>query len=260
MKRFLTSIIIVLAGLLPVNAQYTFTLNASWSGNCSGYTAQMNQMMGKYKSQAINGFPTRELCEQTRAMCQQELGHIELIWYDVKTGKEIKREATNCKLNVTTTPCTGRPMAGTVGTLNVLGVSQGTSFYSSNSANEIQNWSNDDMERILALNPENKPKEPNTIATGDIAFDNLIENMPYSDNAFSGRMPRGSTGLIQSDGQITAVGKPSKGTGVVIPDKYFEGKTFDSGLGKWSSSDLSTINIDLSSNVSMGNYSVLALL
>lgn len=157
-RNQIITVLLALAGMFPANAQYTFTLNVSWSGNCSGYTAQMNSLMGKYKSQAINGFPTRELCEQTRAMCHQELGHIELVYYDVKTGKVIKREATNCKLNVTTTPCTGRPMAGTVGSLNVLGVSQGASFYSANSANEIQNWSSDDMERMLTLNA-NRPFE-----------------------------------------------------------------------------------------------------
>lgn len=182
---------LALAGLLPANAQYTFTLNASWSGNCSGYTAQMNSMMGKYKSQAINGFPTRELCEQTRAMCHQELGHIELVYYDVKTGKVIKRETTNCKLNVTTTPCTGRPMAGTVGTLNVLGVSQGTSFYSTNSANEIQNWSSDDMERMLALNKSFNSFEPTNVSTGDPYFDDARNragsSLPYiGDGAYRG--------------------------------------------------------------------------
>ena len=154
MRKLFVSILLALVDSLSTNAQYTFTVNASWSGNCSGYTPQMNQLMGKYKSQAINGFPTRELCEQTRAMCHQELGHIELTFYDVKTGRVIKREATNCKLNVTTTPCTGYPMAGSIGTLNTLGVSQGTSFYNNNTSNEIQNWSNDYAERMLAHNPD----------------------------------------------------------------------------------------------------------
>ena len=192
--------LLALAGLLPAYAQYTFTLNVSWSGNCSGYTAQMNQMMGKYKSQAITGFPTRELCEQTRAMCHQELGHIEIIYYDVKTGKEIKREATNCKLNVSTTPCTGHPMAGSVGTLNALGVSQGSSFYSSNIANEIQNWSEDDMERMLALNSEFKSYEPTKIATGDIDFDNNRSGLASGATFVSLDMrPGGSSTIISED-------------------------------------------------------------
>lgn len=171
-------LLLALAGYLPADAQYTFTLNVSWSGNCSGYTAQMNQAIRGFQTQTINGFPTRELCEQTRAMCHQELGHIEIIYYDVKTGKEIKREATNCKLNVSTTPCTGRPMAGSVGTLNALGVSQGTSFYSANTASEIQNWSEDEARRRMGLDNTLQLSPPSSfdfIITGDASFNRAIE-------------------------------------------------------------------------------------
>lgn len=177
MRKQITSTLLALAGFLSANAQYTFTLNVSWSGNCSGYTAQMNQAIRGFQTQTINGFPTRELCEQTRAMCHQELAHIELIYYDVKTGKEIKREATNCKLNVSTTPCTGRPMAGTVGTLNTLGVSQGTSFYSANTANEIQNWSEDEARRRMGLDNTLQLSPPSSfdyIMTGDASFNRAL--------------------------------------------------------------------------------------
>lgn len=164
MKRSLLSVVfLALAGLIPANAQYTFSLDVSWSGNCDGYTAQMNQAMGKYKSQSISGFPTRELCEQSRIMCEQILTHI-AVAAGLKTA--------NCKISYTTTPCTGRPMAGTVGTLNALGVSQGTSFYSANSANEIQNWSSDDMERMLALDKRSFFPEPTSLSTGDKNYDN----------------------------------------------------------------------------------------
>lgn len=173
--RKLLIVVLALVGFLPTNAQYTFTLSVSWSGNCSGYTSQMNQAIRGFQSQAINGFPTRELCEQTRAMCQQELGHIELLWIDQKTGKVVKREATNCRLNVSTTPCTGRPMAGNtiqIGAPNINGVSQGTSFYSTNSANEIRNWSEDDAMRRMGLDRDYKSFDPTIVSTGDIDFDN----------------------------------------------------------------------------------------
>lgn len=179
MRKQIALTLLALVGILPANAQYTFTLSVSWSGNCSGYTAQMNQAIRGFQTQTINGFPTRELCEQTRAMCHQELGHIELVYYDVKTGKVIKREATNCKLNVSTTPCTGRPMAGSVGTLNALGVSQGSSFYSANTANEIQNWSEDEMERMLALNKDFQSFEAINVATGAPTFDNARSKNEY---------------------------------------------------------------------------------
>ena len=217
-NRIITTLL-ALAGLLPANAQYTFTLNVSWSGNCSGYTAQMNSMMGKYKSQAINGFPTRELCEQTRAMCHQELGHIELVYYDVKTGKVIKREATNCKLNVTTTPCTGRPMAGTVGTLNVLGVSQGTSFYSTNSANEIQNWSRDDMERMLALDKSFNSFEPTNVSTGDVNFDNARNN---------------SLPTIDSDKLFVPINMRDEQGNITQPNEYYFGEVMSPNDERWN--------------------------
>lgn len=171
MKQILLLTLVAFVGFMPSYAQYTFSLNVSWSGNCSGYANQMNQAIRSFKSQAINGFPTRELCEQTRAMCHQELGHIELVYYDVKTGKEIKRQATNCKLNVTTTPCTGRPLAGGTGIVNALGVSQGTSFYSTNPAEEIWNWINDDMERIIAFDKNYQSMIRFKVLTGDPDFD-----------------------------------------------------------------------------------------
>lgn len=198
MKRSLLSVVfLALAGLIPANAQYTFSLDVSWSGNCDGYTAQMNQAMGKYKSQSISGFPTRELCEQSRIMCEQILTHI-AVAAGLKTA--------NCKISYTTTPCTGRPMAGTVGTLNALGVSQGTSFYSVNSANEIQNWSSDDMERMLALDKRSFFPEPTSLSTGDIDYDNARNkvgcSLPYiGDGVFKG-IP--DTPLIESNtlGQV----------------------------------------------------------
>ena len=177
MRKKIASTLLALAGFLPVNAQYTFTISVNWSGNCSGYTAQMNQAIRGFQSQAINGFPTRELCEQTRATCHQELGHIELVYYDVKTGKVVKRESTNCKLNVVTTPCSGRPMAGSVGTLNALGVSQGTSFYSPNTASEIQNWAEDEAMRRMGLDKNGQPINETEISMGSVEADKVREEM-----------------------------------------------------------------------------------
>ena len=202
MKQILLLTLVAFVGFMPSYAQYTFSLNVSWSGNCSGYANQMNQAIRSFKSQAINGFPTRELCEQTRAMCHQELGHIELVYYDVKTGKEIKRQATNCKLNVTTTPCTGRPLAGGTGIVNALGVSQGTSFFSTNPADEITYWSEDYLERILALNKEYQHEASERVATGDKEFNDArarqsTSSIPYiEDGVFMG-IPK--TPLIEAN-------------------------------------------------------------
>ena len=171
--------ILALAGVLSANAQYTFTINVSWSGNCYGYTSVMNQAVSQFQSQAINGFPTRELCEQTRAMCHQELGHIELIYTDPQTGKVIKRESTNCKLNVVTTPCTGRPLAGSgnAGTINMQGVNEGSSFFTPSNVTEIQNWDEDYMRKVTGLDQNYQSVERNTILSSDANFNSARDRL-----------------------------------------------------------------------------------
>lgn len=250
MRKILISTLLALAGMKPANAQYTFTLDVSWSGNCGGYTSQMNQVIGKYKSQAISGFPTYESCEQVRKMCQQELGHIELVYYDLNTGKVIKKQATNCKLNVIAGSCTGRPLAGNtiqIGVPNINGVSQGTTFYSTNSANEIRDWSSDDMERMLALNRNYQHNEPTVVSTGDPDFDNV-----RSGYMLSGSMPGGSLDYIE---------KPHDNNNQELEDYMIVGgaripvsvlnKPFNS-LGEAHSDDLKFVNIELKPVESLG--------
>ena len=142
-------------------------------------------------------------------------------------------------INATATPCTG-PGGGAIGNVDVLGVSKGSGFYSTNLVNEINDWSNDDMERMLALNPEYNIKDSKTVTTGDVAFDNLIENIHYSDEAFSGRMPRGNTN-IEADDNIVAIGQPVRGNGVLVPDDFTD-RPF-TGLGGWSSDDLKSVEL-----------------
>lgn len=251
MRNFLISTLLALVGFMPSNAQYTFTLDVSWSGNCSGYTSQMNQLIGKYKSQAISGFPTEQSCKQARAMCQQELGHIELIYYDLKTGKIIKTQATNCKLNVVAGLCTGRPLAGNtiqIGVPNINGVSQGTSFYSTNPAEEIKNWSEDFIEQMVALFDGKLPDFKLTrVNTGDIDFDNARKNND-DDYEFTGRMPEGSVRYVPKNDQIVSVGPPTKGSGVSGLDDFLSGNFVsldmrEGGSGRIYSEDFDMSNI-----------------
>ena len=236
-KRFLLVFCIYIVSQVAV-AQCKFSMTLSING-CSntldGRVAERTAeaLFNHYMEQASMGFNSLQECNTARNIILSEL--------DIKDG--------NCRIRVNVSPCSGCSSMN-FNSADILAIGQGSSFFSTNGVNEIRDWSNDDMERLLALNPEYKPKEPNTISTGDIAFDNLIENMPYSDEAFSGRMLRGST-HIMTDGNITATGQPVKGKGVLVPDD-FTSRPFK-GLGEWSSSDLSTVNIDLSSNVSMDN-------
>lgn len=221
-KRILLLFCISIVSQVAV-AQWTFTLTTNANG------AITVKKMGPYS---------------TKAECERD--RLQLIYSgSINLDIEYRRRVT-ISIKSTATPCTG-PGGGSLGSVDLLGVDKGGSFFSINPVNEINDWSNDDMERMLALNPESMSifKEPNTIATGDIAFDNLIENMPYSDEAFSGRMPRGSANIEADDNDnITAIGQPIKGEGIHVSDDFFD-KPFDYGLGVWSSDDLKPLNVNL---------------
>ena len=204
-------------------AQWRFTVTISKSGNCSGLDGAISVRVAESMAKHYNEktYSSLQDCETFRAIANAPVSD------------------DGCKIRLIATPCSGP--GGAKGGVDVFGVGKGTSFYSVNGVNEINDWSNDDMERMLALNPEFKSKEPNNITTGDPAFDNLIVNMPYSDEAFSGRMPRGST-HIKTDDNITLIGQPVKGNGIHVPDD-FTSKPFDYGLGVWSSDDLKPVEL-----------------
>ena len=223
MKRILFIIGIFIMSQLAV-AQCRLTASLSTSGKCSGsidagvWKAVAEALVKNYNGKT---FTDKGECERTR----------------IYLLSEVSGTSGGCTVHVHSS-CSG--CSGAAGSVNVLGVGNGTSFYSLNGANEIKDWSNDDMERMLALNPEYKSNEPETVNTGDIAFDDLIENMPYSYETFSGRMPNESTNII-TDGSITAVGQPVKGKGVPVPDDFAD-RPF-TGLGVWSSDDLKSVEL-----------------
>lgn len=225
MKRLLLLICICIVSLTAV-AQCRLTVTLSTSGNCSGsIDAGLQKSIAEGIVKHYNGktFNSRGECNQVRNY---------LI-------REASGSSGGCTVRVNPI-CSGCQGAGSV---DILGLDKGTSFYSTNSANEIHDWSKDYVERMIALNPDNKPQEPKTVATSDEAFNNIIENMPYSDEAFSGRMPRGST-YTATEGNITTIRQPVKGKGVLVPDD-FTSKPFDYGLGIWHSEDLKPINAKL---------------
>lgn len=178
MRKSLITVILALAGFLLANAQYTFTISGGFSGNCanvSGYK-ELNQQLLQIKGQAIGGFPDRASCEQVRAMINSIKSQAIMIIYDARTGRVIDKKNYNCSFSLSTSPCTGRPFGGSAGEPNILGVGQGSSFSSTNSTYEIQDWSSDDMERMLALNPEFVNYSSSDLSTGDIEADMARSN------------------------------------------------------------------------------------
>lgn len=178
MRKSLITVILALAGFLLANAQYTFTISGGFSGNCanvSGYR-ELNQQLLQIKGQAVGGFPDRASCEQMRAVINSIKTQAIMIIYDARTGRVIDKKNYNCSFSLSASPCTGRPFGGSAGEPNILGVGQGSSFSSTNSTSEIQDWSSDDMERMLALNPEFVNYPLSDLSTGDIEADMARNN------------------------------------------------------------------------------------
>ena len=137
MKRYLFVIGISIVSQFAV-AQWKFNISLSVNG-CTGfdktYESWANAQLKQWNATLISGFPTKSECETARSV---------VLSSSVTDGK--------CKVQFTASPCVGS--GGAVGSVDVLGVSKGSSFNSTNPVNEINDWSNDDMERMLALNPE----------------------------------------------------------------------------------------------------------
>ena len=81
MRKILLSLLLALVGLIPANAQYKFTIDGGFSGNCNGVNGvpQLNQQLQMIKGQVASGFPDKSSCEQARALvnsikAQAEMG------------------------------------------------------------------------------------------------------------------------------------------------------------------------------------------
>ena len=144
MKKLLCLITLALADCMSANAQYTFqSITVAGSGSSSKATTILT--WGPYG--------TREMCEQKRREVE-----IANSWSEPILGGRIEAKTR-------TTPCSGP--GGSIGSVDVLGVSKGSSFYSTNPVNEINDWSNDDMDRLLALNSDYKNSSPVELSMGD---------------------------------------------------------------------------------------------
>lgn len=143
--------------------QWRFTSTLSVSGNCSDLEGSVAKAAGRALVDHHNGktYTTREECERFRAM-----------------GSVVSDGA--CKVRIITTPCKGP--GGSSGT-NLLGPDKGSSFYSTNAANEIRDWAEDDVEKHLALDKNySQLNNPWTVMTNDKEFDNVLNidlNKPF---------------------------------------------------------------------------------
>lgn len=143
-------------------SQCKLTVTVSFSGNCAGsLDARLQKAVTEQMAQHWNGMTFNSSIDCERA--------------GLAARNDISGSYGGCTAHVTVS-CGGCPRASKAGNINidVLGVSQGTTFYSTNSANEIRDWSNDYIERMLALNKEYQDMTPSMLTTGDDELDQRL--------------------------------------------------------------------------------------
>lgn len=181
--------------------------------------AQVNYWMNQGKIT----FTTRNECEQSRSFVMSE-------------GS--KYSSNNCRIRFTASPCVGS--GATSESINVLGPSQGSSFFAPNNVDEIKNWSEDYSQKRLALDDKYTMSHKESVMTGDNEFDKAREGY-----TLSGFMPKGTTGFIKNDITLSYTGFPSRKGEVIIPEDLINGERPFNSLGGSSSDDLRMYKGDL---------------
>ena len=73
----------------------------------------------------------------------------------------------------TATPCTG-PGGTSFGDVDIMGISKGTSFYSVNGVNEVQNWSEDEARRRMGLDANQVVEEEQFVPITDSNYKSAL--------------------------------------------------------------------------------------
>lgn len=110
-------------------SDYTFTMTMTHSGDCGGLEggtvlATVEALFNHYANQYASGLSKSD-CEIARNFVQNELNYTTL----------------GCTVRVICGPCTGYgDGAGGTSSANILGPTNGSSFFSANAANEVRDW------------------------------------------------------------------------------------------------------------------------
>lgn len=151
-----------------IEAQYKFYVSISWNYNCHGVREceevikRYNILYNNYLAQYSIGVKTRNECETARSTFVSIMNNLQSVVSSV-----------GARIHFTTTPCSGLGNESFM----FLGPNRGSSFHSPNIANEIQDWSKDYIEQLLALDTESKYSESMVLETNDHSFDEERNNL-----------------------------------------------------------------------------------
>lgn len=205
------------------------------------YTATITGYGGNCNSVSDGGVNTGLLWIR---VVESRVNHANTTEYpDCATCEQIRSALTGalssygCIVYVTTTPCT--PCGGVNGFGNsiiseepsVIGLSQGTSFFSSNPANEIQDWAEDNEELLRILGGEETHRSEIVMENGYV---------------FSAHMPGTIDRFIKTD-ELARTDALGTGSGAHVPDDLLNGNRPFQSLGPWDwqSDDLNRIRVNM---------------
>lgn len=160
-KRLIVSITLLLS--INANAQYTFTISLTISGNCGG----LEGAVARRAIESWYNYVNQQISMQK--MSKQECLTIRAQVVETASGYSYG----DCHARFTISPCTGTDNEDDIQTASdiILGPTQGTSFYSSSYANEINDWYDDEQERRSRLDKAYSPNSLNYVETADKKYD-----------------------------------------------------------------------------------------
>ena len=199
------------------NAQIRFSASFSSSGDCNGSLGgkvMLTVAKGECDHYNEKTFSSCEECNQFRNMFLSKGGT------NTQYGCTIHYYATPCM------PCGGNGTGGeSFGETNVLGLLEGTSFFSSNPANEVQDWAEDNEELLKILGGEQPVRHEFVSDNGYVISADML----------------GTIKKFVLDDESEVYGAAD---GVHVPDNFFDRPLRLNTGGDYSSEDFKMIDTD----------------
>ena len=205
-------------------AQYHFTAQVVYSSGCNDHTNVYHDDFDL--TGAISLAAAKSMCEDFSSRTWETADWCEAARETVLSWNS----TTACRIKVVASQCVG-PNGGKIGDINLQGPSTGSSYYSTNPAEEVQNWAEDAEAMMDALNANS--------GSGIVTDDGYL---------FTGRMPGDIKKFIASEDGLAEIRNPGKHSGVTGLDDYINSDRKFTGIDPWEdwrSDDLNPINIKL---------------
>lgn len=225
-KKYIITTLLLIFTVPPITAtaQYHFTAQVVYSSGCNDHTNVYHDDFDL--TGAISLAAAKSMCEDFSSRTWETADWCEAARETVLSWNS----TTACRIKVVASQCVG-PNGGKIGDINLQGPSTGSSYYSTNPAEEVQNWAEDAEALMDALSANN--------GSGIVTDDGYL---------FTGRMPGDIKKFsLSEDNKVIEIRNSGKHSGVTGLDDYINSEKPFQSLGPWDdySDDLATKKIEL---------------